>query len=85
MTIWGRRSKTARTQSSAVNKAAMLRKGQAIEPVDAVTRTLREVRVSRDRLALAAELVQSGELAVVELLESKRDQNGFRVTLRYRG
>ncbi len=45
---------------------------------------LREVRVSRDRLALAAELVKNGPLAVVELLEIKRDQKGFRVMLRYR-
>lgn len=45
---------------------------------------LREVRVSRDRLALAAELVQSGVLAVVELLGSKRDYKGFRAMLRYR-
>jgi len=46
--------------------------------------TSREVRVSRDRLALATELVGNGGLSVVELLESKRDQNGFRVMLRYR-
>jgi len=45
---------------------------------------LRTIELSRDRLALTAELVQSGELAVVELLESKRDQKDFRVMLRYR-
>jgi hypothetical protein len=44
----------------------------------------REVRVSRDRLALAEELARSGELAVVELLERKRDDQGFRVMFRYR-
>jgi hypothetical protein len=46
---------------------------------------LREARLARGRLALATEIEHgSGELAVVQLLETKRDELGFRVVLRYR-
>src|SRR6185369_8316985 len=45
---------------------------------------VREVRVGLARVALTAELAKNGELLVVQVLDSKRDERGFRVMLRYR-
>lgn len=42
------------------------------------------MRISLNRVALAAELAKNGELSVVELLDTKRDERGFGVMLRYR-
>lgn len=45
---------------------------------------IREVRGSVARLALTAELAKDGKLSVVDLLDCKKDDKGFRVMLRYR-
>jgi hypothetical protein len=45
---------------------------------------VREARLSRGRLALARELSRTGQLAQVQIVETKRDGLGFRVMLRYR-
>jgi len=45
---------------------------------------LRDVRSSLNRLTVTAELVKNGRLVFVELLESKRDERGWRVLVRYR-
>lgn len=45
---------------------------------------LREVRTALARLTLTAELAKNGALSVVELLDTKRDERGFRVMLHYR-
>jgi hypothetical protein len=44
----------------------------------------REARLAFRRLALASEIEQDGMLSSVRLLETKRDELGFRVMLRYR-
>jgi hypothetical protein len=43
----------------------------------------REQRVSLNRMALAESLAKDGELTIVSVLTSRRDDNGFRVMLRY--
>ena len=43
----------------------------------------REQRVSLRRMALAESLAKDGELVIVKVLTWRRDDNGFRVMLRY--
>lgn len=45
---------------------------------------LREVRTALARLSLTTELTKNGQLSVVELLDTKQDERGFRVMLHYR-
>lgn len=46
--------------------------------------SMKEVRASLDRMALSRELSEDGKLAPVDLLESRREEGGFRVMLLYR-
>jgi len=46
--------------------------------------TARSARVGLGRLRLATQLAQMGQLVQVEILDSKRDELGMRVMLRYR-
>jgi hypothetical protein len=43
----------------------------------------REMRVSLDRLKLTERLAKDGTLAIVDVVTTRKDENGFRVMLRY--